>query len=1068
MGNAKISVNKISRPRMTGIFPRERLFSQMDQALHRPVIWISGPGGAGKSTLVASYLDSRNIPCIWYQIDEGDKDIATLFYYLGLAAKKAALRRRHPLPLFTPEYQHGIATFSRRYFENLFSRLKPPYVLVLDDYHEVVAGSAFHEVIKYALTEVPQGISIAVISRQSPPPEMARLCAGKQVSFIGWDALRLTVEETEGIVQRHDKAGEWRAALGQLHERVQGWVAGLVLLLERGNVSEVRQWHGGKWALGDIFNYFAEELFDKTDAPIRDFLLKTALLPTIIPLLAARLTGTADASRILDELQGANFFTEKRHDKEVLYRFHPLFREYLLRKAESTYAPSYLAQLKRSASVLLEESGRVEESAALCIEADDCERLVDLILRHAQALIAQGRSQTVLEWLEHLPPALLEQTPYLLFWSGVALFSCNPLDSRTRFKQAFTLFRAYGDAAGVYLSWCGVVDTAIHASEYVPMRQWIEVLEEVRQELPVFPSHDMEVRVALSLFNAAAFGLPNHPDIHAIRERAFSLVCTEKIGDANLFLSTGLHLVIHFIYQGDFTRAGIILNLLQESAKSKEATDIVVLMVKVVEAHYAFATCALETCIGKAFEALGLAAASGVRIWDTHLYGHALAATLAKGDEKGAEELIAKMSAGLPLCRSVDRAYYYWLRSWNALLREKFTDARQFQELALELVAEVGFLVPMVVSLINMAGISLELENDKEATAYLKKAFPLVESIDSSYLHFYYSLTEASLHFKMGNEGKGVDSLSKAFSLGRDYRIENFFLWRPALMARLCAKALEAGIEVEYAAGLVRKRALWPAEPPVHIENWPWPLRIHTLGRFELLRDGKLVVFAGKVQKKPLEMLKALVALGGEESREGQLADLLWPEADGDTARNSFKVTLYRLRELLGIDKALMLQEGRLSMDRRYIWADAWAFEQMLVAAQLKAEAKVETEALNLTEKALGLYRGRFLPEDADRPWAVSPRKRLHNRFVLNVVALGNLCRVRGDNQQAITWYLQGLEVDDLAEEFYQNLMQCYLAAGLHAEAVSSYLRCKKTLAMALGISPSPRTEAIYNAALNA
>ncbi len=718
--------------------------------------------------------------------------------------------------------------------------------------------------------------------------------------------------------------------------------------------------------------------------------------------------------------------------------------------------------------MLLEESGRIEEAATLCIDAGDWERLVDVILGNAPAMMAQGRSQTVLEWLEHLPHSVLEQTPYLLFWSGVALFSCNPPGSRDRFKQAFTLFRAHGDAAGVYLSWCGVVDTAIHASDYAPMRQWIELLNDVRQEIPAFPSHDIEVRVALSLFNAVAFGLPNHPDIHAIRERAFSLVCTENIADANLFLSTGLHLVIHFIYQGDFTRAGIVLNLLQQSAKSKEATDLVVIMVKTVEAHYAFATCALDTCIEKAFEALALAATSGVHLWDTHLYGHAAAAALAKGNEKIAGELMARMATGLPICRSVDRAYYYWLMSWNASLRGDFNDARQFQELAVELATEIGFLAPETVGLIEMAEISLELGTVQEATAYLEKALPLVQSIDSSFLHFYYTLTEAHLHFKLGNEGKGVDYLSKAFCLGRDRRIENFFFWRPALMTRFCAKALEAGIEVEYVAGLIRKRGLWPTEPQLHIEHWPWPLRIDTLGGFALLRDGKPVLFAGKVQKKPLEMLKALAALGGEESREGQLADLLWPEADGDTARNSFKVTLHRLRELLGVDKALSLQEGRLAMDRRYFWTDAWAFEHMLVAAQLKAEAGIETEALNLTKKALGLYRGRFLPEDADRPWAISTCKRLHNRFVLNIVALGNLYRARDDNNQAITWYMQGLEVDDLAEEFYQNLMQCYLAAGLRAEAVNSYLRCKKTLAMALGISPSPKTEAIYNAALNA
>lgn len=1066
MTHRQISVNKISRPRMTGIFSRERLFARMDHAFERPVVWVSGPGGSGKSTLVASYLDARSLPCIWYQVDAGDADVATFFYYMGLAVKKAAPHRRYPLPLFTSEYQPDITTFARRYFEKLFSRLKPPCVLVLDDYHEVDGASLFHEVVKCALTEVPHGVNVIVIGRQSPPAAMARLCAGKQMSFVGWDELRLIAEETEGIVCLHEKGGEWRQALGQLHDKTQGWVAGLVLFLERGKVEEAEQQHKEGRTPEDIFNYFADELFEKTETRIRDFLLKTALLPTIVPSLAERLAENPDAAHILAELHGTNFFTEKRHDKEILYRFHPLFREYLLSKAEQSYAPPYLAQLKRKASLLLEESGRIDEAASLCIDADDRERLVSMILENAPVLISQGRSRTVLEWLGHLPHSLLERTPYLLFWSGAAFFTVDPVESRTRFMQAFTLFRARHDRTGLFLSWCAVVDTAIHASEYTPMEQWIEVLKDVLKDDPSYPSRELEVRVSLSLFNAVAFGLPNHPDIHAIRDRAFSLVCTEKTLDANLFLSTGLHLIIHFIYQGDFTRGGIVLNLLQESARSKEAPDLVQIMVKAIEAHYAFATCALDACIGKAFDALALAAKSGIHIWDTHLYGHAVAAALAKGDEKVTGELIAKMSAGLGACRSVDRGYYYWLLAWNSALRKNFAEARQFQELALNFATEIGFLAPKAAILINMAEICLELGDIQGAAAYLDQAFPLVQSIDSAYLSFCHSLVESCLHFKCGSEEKGLALLNRGFRMGSECRMENFYFWRPELMTQLCIKALEADIAGDYVSGLIRKRGLMPAEPPVHIEQWPWPFKIHTLGRFAIEIDGKPLEFSGKVQKKPLEMLKALVALGGEESHEGQLADILWPEADGDTARNSFKVTLHRLRELLGIDKALQLQEGRLTMDRRYFWTDAWAYEQMLTSAQLRGEAGEDEEAVRLTKRALALYRGRFLSEDADKPWALSPRKRLHNRFILNVVAVASLHRRANDHKQAIAIYLQGLEIDDLAEEFYQNLMGCYLAAGLRAEAVSTYQRCQKTLAISLGVAPSAKTAAIFAAAM--
>jgi hypothetical protein len=119
-------MSKITRPILTGVFQRKRLFSLIDRLQKQPVIWVSGPPGCGKTTLVSSYLEARKIPCLWYQVDEGDADPATFFYYMGLAARKTSPRRRKPLPLLTPEYLQGIITFTQKYFEDLYSRLKVP------------------------------------------------------------------------------------------------------------------------------------------------------------------------------------------------------------------------------------------------------------------------------------------------------------------------------------------------------------------------------------------------------------------------------------------------------------------------------------------------------------------------------------------------------------------------------------------------------------------------------------------------------------------------------------------------------------------------------------------------------------------------------------------------------------------------------------------------------------------------------------------------------------------------------------------------------------------------------
>jgi LuxR family maltose regulon positive regulatory protein len=282
-------------------------------------------------------------------------------------------------------------------------------------------------------------------------------------------------------------------------------------------------------------------------------------------------------------------------------------------------------------------------------------------------------------------------------------------------------------------------------------------------------------------------------------------------------------------------------------------------------------------------------------------------------------------------------------------------------------------------------------------------------------------------------------------------------------MARLCAKALAAGTEVAYAQNLIRKLQLLPDPLPVEIDNWPWPLRIYTLGRFELARDGEPIRFSGKVQHKPLAMLKALITPGGKDLKEEQISDLLWPESDGDAAHNTFKSNLSRLRQLLEVENCVKFQDGKAGLDPRYCWVDAWAFERIFDKVETALREKRHEEAEKLAEKAIDLYKGHFLPGDEEETFTVSYRERLRNKFLRLIIKSGDYRQKTQQWEKAVEYYQKVLEVDDLAEEIYQHLMICHQHLGQNTEVIKVYRRCKDTLLAVLGIEPSPLTQRIYN-----
>src|SRR5262249_31738688 len=208
-------------------------------------------------------------------------------------------------------------------FRELYDRLKAPFAVVFDKYQEAAAGSALHEVMAEAVSEIPDGGRLIFLRRSGPPAAFARHQVHRVIEGLGWSQIRVPPLEAPGLVRKL-APGRWpQATIRSVYDTSDGWCAGLVLLLDQLR-REGRASPGPTEASSEVlFDYFAGEIFKKAELDTQEVLLRTAFLPRVTASMATALTGHPDAGEILATLHRQNYFTNRQAAAEPTLPSHP-------------------------------------------------------------------------------------------------------------------------------------------------------------------------------------------------------------------------------------------------------------------------------------------------------------------------------------------------------------------------------------------------------------------------------------------------------------------------------------------------------------------------------------------------------------------------------------------------------------------------------------------------------------------------------------------------------------------------------------------------------------------------
>jgi ATP/maltotriose-dependent transcriptional regulator MalT/DNA-binding SARP family transcriptional activator len=1068
MPKATPRLSKISRPQLPDVVSRKRLHALLDKGRERSIIWLTGPPGSGKTTLVAHYVETFTQDAIWYQMDPGDTDIATCFYYMSQAIVARSGDAVPALPTFTPQYLSDLAVFSRSYFRALYGCLDAPFAIVFDNYHDVAVQSRLHDVMQSALDEIPQGGCVIFISRTEPPPFAARFIANSQLEHFSWDDLRLTREESDAIVELrgHDleETGKQR-----LYERTQGWAAGLLLMLEamrrEGPLMDIPE----SFTPNVVFDYLAGEIFREFDERDKDFLLRTATLPQITAQMAAELTGQDDAEARLASFNRHAYLISANHASgEIVYQYHPLLRDFLLNQAAQTLSRDERHVLQNRAADLLEQAGQIEDAIRFRIENREWRELGQLLREHAATMLEQGRGETLEQWLEELPGEQLNGDPWLLYWLAACKSVSTLRESRRLYEQVYQMFQSADqpDERGLFKACAGVLDTLLFdLDDLTLLDPWISEVERLAEIYPDLHTREHGVQITYNMYLALAFRQPSHPDIETWGERTYTLL--QSPIDAAQKVRAAINLASGIVWTGRFGKAAEIVEMVRNLTSAPDVSPVAVTTLRYIESMHYMLSGEHGPCMEAVADSLEISHATGVHIWKNSILLNGVISSLGASDIDKAEELLAQLDMQAVAARRFDSCFHNFCLAWMAMLKNDVLEAYRHQRIALRLATEVGMPFFEVLFQLGLAQILFACGDERKGANALRQVRRNAGSIDNHSLEFLSFLIYAHIALTHGRKASGLRTLKYALGVGREHNFIHTLWWQPRDMATLAVAALENDIEVDYVRQLVIRRKLIPAEPPWHVDNWPWQFRVRSLGRFSLHDEANARQSSSR--GRPIELLKVAIALGGREVAVERVTDALWPNVDADYAHRSFNTTLHRLRKTLRDDQAIVFRDGKLTLCDNFFWIDIWAFERALAdLAKLLGDATpfIDHDLLmSVARRALALYQGPFLGNE-DSPWTITAREQWKHRFVRFVNEITAYLQESQRSDEALAFLHSALDADELAEGVYRQLMLFYQQLERKAEAIEVYNRCRKALAANLDVDPSPETQELYQALL--
>ena len=455
--NAKLSIPR-TRP---GSVSRAGIVESARNSECR-VIGVTAPAGYGKSTFLVEWAGSEDRPVGWVAFDRFDDDPAALLILLA-----SAYARISPgsADLVADISGVGVSALGRAAprLASAFRASPVPFALILDDLQEL-RSPACHDVLDVVISGIPDGSQLVAASR-SEQPHLPRLRAtGDAIELLANDLALGPAGAEEIFAAAQVSITHEQAA--KVTERTEGWPVGLRLAAMIAQDSDGE----GLTVSGDdryVADYLYREAVIQLPDELQRFLRRTAVVDQLCAPLCDAVVGESGAQERLRDLEASNMFVFPLDRRREWYRYHALFREFLLAELRRC-EPDVVEKLELRAADWYESNGSPATALEHLLNTTERSRCVQLIAELVLPTYNAGQISTVQRWLSLLGESAIEAYPPLAVLAGwittlsgqtaeaqrwaaiidASEFDQVPMDGTASFESARAMLRAMMCAHG--------------------------------------------------------------------------------------------------------------------------------------------------------------------------------------------------------------------------------------------------------------------------------------------------------------------------------------------------------------------------------------------------------------------------------------------------------------------------------------------------------------------------------------------------------------------------------------------------------------------------------------------